>query len=579
MTLTNASPCFEFQRVYDPPRVGRSRARMETDAGVSLMIMYEDESVDVRYVNGSQLQLSPCGCEFLLVKATDPRGHPLQPSERVRQRTRFTISTYKELMVAALAFRNKHASQPYLPEELIPAEHKKPFFSIDSAVQWPECSSSEAELGPGGETIVRSEEGRAVLTLSPSGEEFSVEFTCSLSQTQNQHHSGQCVSRDPDGGPGSLQQVSNLICQTTNNKSKEVHQGGGSRRNESVRSRSCSPRIISTSQPKPREMYQSTTVVQHHSCFAYAPMWCYPLCLARHHRTARLSQLKVVGAGGTGDSAQADRKINMSDISGEERRSRLPQALPLTCPLPHRHRWKIKDPLAKKELSDQDLPTELVKVMWCQGVTYRILSGAVSVIEVSPGDGSVIRSNGVLNTYFTHHQTELQSGQVKEISYHLNSLPPDVHRQTYSVCSIVSRASRILTCYDQAKQSLKLPATPSCLQEAKGGRHFFQPSVLEENLSNPAFVEHHMTATQTVKSRSDLVAAELEKIKRFNFLLENSHLQRSEKGCAELQGHSAEEETLEPVNESCIAEALQRTSKAIQDIDALVSATNTDLKE
>ncbi|XP_059193612.1 uncharacterized protein C5orf34 homolog [Centropristis striata] len=541
---------------------------METGVGVSLMIMYEDESVDVRYGNGVQLQLSPCGCEFMLVKPKDSSRHPLQPTERVRQRTRFTTSTYKEFMAAALAFRNKYASRPYLPEELIPVDDKKPFFSIDSEVEWPKLSSGDAELGPGGETIIRSEGGRAVLMLSPSGEEFSVEFTCSLSQTQNQRRSLQGFNRDSESSAANQlqQQVGDL---TINDVNKEAHQGRASRRNESVRSRSCSPRIISTGQPKPEEIYQSTTVLQHHSCCTVAPIWRFPLSLAHQLWTARLSKPKDARAQETGELTQAQRRINTSDVSNAERRSHLPQALPLTCPSPHWHRWKVKDPLAKEEHSDQDLPTELVKVMWCQGVSYRILSGTVSVIEVSPGDGSIIRSNGVLNTYFTHQKPELQSGQVNEVTYHLNNLPPDVPGQLYSVCSVVSRASRILTCYNEAKHSLKLPAAPSCLQE---GGHFSKPARIEENLSNLLSSKQLVNVTQMAESRSDLVAAELEKIKRFNFLLENNHLLRGEKGCAKLEGDSAEEVTHEPVTENYIAEALQKTSKAIHDIDALICA-------
>ncbi|KAM4615879.1 uncharacterized protein C5orf34 homolog [Polymixia lowei] len=556
---------------------------MTHHTNVSLMIMYEDESVDVRYGDGSLLYLSPCGSEFVLVKAADLSVHPLQPTERVRQRTRFTISTYKELMVGALEFRNKYATRPYLPEELIPTVHKKPFFSIDTDVEWPMSSSCDIELGPDGETIIRSVEGRASLMLSSSGEEFSVEFTCSLSQAENQHHKMYSLSREPDTRPvNQQQQPSNLSChrgkpgclQTTNDGTKHALVREMSK-NELSKSRSCSPQnnTHSTAQPKPEQMYQSTTVVQHHSCSSVAPVWRYPLSLARDRWTIHHSKPPGdTGAEGDGDPNQAYRRINMTDVSGEERRSCLPEALALRCPSPHQHRWKVKDPLAQgEECSDQDFPRELVKVMWCQGVIYRILSGAISVIEVSPGDGSVIRSNGVLNSYFTHHRVEPHSGEVKEVIYHLSSLPPDVPGQVFSVGSIVSRASRILICYNQARHSLKLPATPSCLEQDS---HFSEPVTFEEKVPNSVTIDHHSIVTQTIQSGSDLVAAELEKIKRFNFLLENSHLLRSEKDSSVLGSRCTKEKThIESVNESCIAEALQRTSKTIQDIDTLISAT------
>ncbi|XP_074526859.1 uncharacterized protein C5orf34 homolog isoform X1 [Halichoeres trimaculatus] len=556
------SRCFEFQRVHFKEESQRSMLEgltMENNYSVGLMIMYEDESVDVRCSNGAQVQLSPCGSEFMLTKPRDPAGHPLRPIDRVRQRTRFTISAYKELIAAALIFRNKYASRPYLPEELIQPEHKKPFFSIDSDVQWPEWSSCDSEPGAKGEIIIKSEEGRAVLMLSPSGDEFSVEFTCNLSQNKSE----QCSSESSQGTPQQQHQVSNVICQSSVDESTDINHSRGSRRDEHFRSRSCSPGSTSTAQPKPEEMFQSTTVVQHHSCAEVPAVWCYPLSLARHLATAHLSKP---------EDDRAEGVINLplkSDASNVKRSSRLPQALPLTCASPHWHRWKVKDPLVKDDHVEQDLPTELIKVMWCQGVTYRILSGAVAVVEVSPGDGSVMRSNGVLNTYFIHHKPVLP-GQVREVTYHLDNLPPDVPGQLYSISSVVHRASRILTCYNEAKQSIKLPVTPSCLHDEQV-KYSSKPAVTEGNLSNPVSAEQLVDFTQS-ESQSDIVAAELEKIKRFNFLLENSHLLGNEKRSSAVECTPAEDVTHDSMSEQSIAEALQRTSKAIQDIDALTSA-------
>ncbi|XP_041755291.1 uncharacterized protein C5orf34 homolog isoform X3 [Coregonus clupeaformis] len=428
-----------------------------SSTNISLMIMYEDESVDVRYVDDSRLHLSPCGSEFVLEKAPARSAHPLQSSEKVRQRTRFATSSYKDLMLGALEFRNEYATRPYLPEELIPDDHIKQVFSIDPEVEWPACHSCTAEVGSNRETIVSSVERRASLLLSPSGEEFSISFTCRLSH--NQHHRPQ--SREPNRSVTEHTQQDNQTC-----------------------------------------------------------------------------------------------------------RSKTPSQQSNACAEP-KHRWKFRHFLVQDEQEpDQDLPTELVKVVWCQGVLYRIVDGAIPVVEVSPGDGSVIRSNGVLASYFTHHRAGPGPGEVKDVTYHLSSLPPDTPGQAYSVCSMVTGASRILKCYNQARHSLKLPATPSCLNKETSS----EPFVQEVHISESGFIN----TTEARQSRPNCVVEELEKIKRFNFLLENSHLLRAQRGSTAVGcGSSGSKEHVahcEPVSES-IAEALQRTLKAIQDIDNLLSAT------
>lgn len=194
-----------------------------------------------------------------------------------------------------------------------------------------------------------------MLMLSPSGEEFSVEFICNLSQCQNKLYSVEGFSCMPQGSSGGQQHESKPISEAANDQTKEAHQGGGRRKSDCKRSRFCSPKITTASQPKvrmkvisfsydscylifspclfqPELVYQSTTVVQQQSCRSLNPLWSYPLSLARHIWSTCLSKAADRGT----DEETPHRKTEMPLMT--ERQSRLPQALPLTCPSPHWHR-------------------------------------------------------------------------------------------------------------------------------------------------------------------------------------------------------------------------------------------------
>lgn len=87
------------------------------------------------------------------------------------------------------------------------------FVSIGLDAKWPELSSCVGEFGCCGEIIIRSEDGQAVLILGPSGEDFSVRYTCRLSGSRFQNHSTQAGNREPEKNPGAQQPVNALICQ------------------------------------------------------------------------------------------------------------------------------------------------------------------------------------------------------------------------------------------------------------------------------------------------------------------------------------------------------------------------------
>ncbi|XP_066568246.1 uncharacterized protein C5orf34 homolog isoform X2 [Amia ocellicauda] len=438
-------------------------------ASVSLMALYEDESVEVRYGDGSCLQLSPCGCESVLEKKSPVTSHPLQPNERIRQRTRFVISSYKELMVKALEFRNRFATRPYLPGELIPANNRTHFYIDVLEAEWPAEGSGGVKLTDNGRVTVSSVDGRAFLHLSSSGQEFSVEFLCKASPKISQPLTQEAMTRNT-GGHSDIEEIARA--RTFNMKQSKtaprIPEGKENRHSEVTGLGSCSNHSkIHQQSPVPgtSQTHLYTWVLQHHSVLSSPAIWHHPLSLAIAFMKSKEEGNTAAGSTEGGRAPEVSSNSQEADVLKRET-SCLPGPLPLNCPMPHQHRWNYGNTHSDGEQDlEQHLRTELVKVVWCQGIVYRVIKGLITTVEIYPGDGSVIRSKGAVANYFTHHTAKGIAEQTEEKMYLLSSLPPDVPGQRYSISSVVTRANRILQSYSQTRLSLKLPNTFCCWKE------------------------------------------------------------------------------------------------------------------
>ncbi|XP_023072186.1 uncharacterized protein C5orf34 homolog isoform X3 [Piliocolobus tephrosceles] len=616
------------------------------------MVLYEDDSVQVQYVDGSTLQLSPCGSEFLFEKSPPVSAHPLEQPERIRQRTHFVISTYREQLQRALDFRNSSATCPFLSETIIPSERKKYIFIDITEVRWPSLDTDSTMICmESGIVKITSLDGHAYLCLSRSQHEFTVHFLCKVSQKSD---SFAALSETNNKAPkdklvekaGKICIHGNLSGQRLKNKENELH---------------C-------------QIMKSKETLKKMSC--------------------------VNGTEGREELPLPEERGKVVSV--------LPRALPLSCPVPHLHRWNFWDSLLHRQSDEYSYP-EQVKMVWYKGVTYRLTHQNMNSIEIYPGDGSVFKSEGAyFGKYFTYYSIQEGSEERQELgalgphkkghltqrsrlqkqllkedlaklgsiipkeelykrhmereekTYSVNNLPPDRPGSPFSVGSLIKQATRILQHCVKMRLSLSHNYYICCWKMVPGiNDSNILPLVLKESLipsvgrflaysddkvhaifldgitltlnwnfsspvekrqvnqglnlgwckltfpdgqdqliqiEHPEPYERYVTTvtswcrrlTQTsprempthssssVLQENWSVASELEKIQKFNFLLENSGIlnQISNKKNEPSSDHykpGSSETLLGEVNENRVSIALKKTSEILHDIDCLLS--------
>ncbi|XP_040277206.1 uncharacterized protein C5orf34 homolog isoform X1 [Bufo bufo] len=164
------------------------------------LLLYTDDSVEVQYRDGARLFVSPCGTEFMYERP-QAGAHPVQRPQRGRHRTEFVTSSCREQVLQALSFRNTFSSRPFLPCSLIPSEEIMTLLAEISEATWPALEDDTGGVThmEDGTVKVSSLDGHADLYMNTLQKEFTVKFLCQLScapcDEENTNHNK--VNADP----------------------------------------------------------------------------------------------------------------------------------------------------------------------------------------------------------------------------------------------------------------------------------------------------------------------------------------------------------------------------------------------
>ncbi|XP_005100231.2 uncharacterized protein C5orf34 homolog [Aplysia californica] len=163
-----------------------------------LMFLYSNDATEIRYSDGSRLELSPCGSTMVHHKAHSESRLSLKGS-KCQKRTRFVTSEHRTKVLQALDFRNRFAERPYLCKELI---HKADLISLYATVKeiaWVKLADkTNVDILEDGSRKITSLDEYASLIVSPHCQDFTV---CYLS----------LVSPEEKKSKGSLSQRSTSL--------------------------------------------------------------------------------------------------------------------------------------------------------------------------------------------------------------------------------------------------------------------------------------------------------------------------------------------------------------------------------